>query len=288
MREGTPNMFKKIMSGFILFSSIINPTVADQPEIAITIDDLPFVGSRSGTAGDISRGHDRFMRILNTLVETKVPVTGFVIAGAIGKGQWDLLELFQKEGFQLGNHTYSHPSLNSMSADNYIANIDKADQILNPIMTSPKYFRYPYLAEARGEKKQKVYNYLAEHGYTIAPVTIDTKDYNFNAQLLAVNWRLRDQKIDGIKKRYLAYIEKQTERAEKKAQANGKAGKQILLIHSNLLNSYCLSDIIELYKQRGYRFISLEEALDKSRSPSEIAPIQAKAAASNKSAVPAG
>lgn len=265
-------MIKKIISTFILFSGIINPLFADQPEIAITIDDLPFVGSRSGSQGDVTRSHDRFMRIFDTLVASKVPVTGFVIAGAIGKGQWDLLELFQKEGFQLGNHTYSHPSLNSMPAAKYIANIDKADQILSPILTTPKYFRYPYLAESKGEKKQQVHEYLAEHGYTIAPVTIDTKDYHFNAQLLAVNWRLRDQKVEGIKKRYLAYIEKQTERAEKKTE------KQILLIHANLLNSYCLADIIELYKQRGYRFISLEEALKHDPAPSVIPPVQAKVA----------
>lgn len=277
MEEGKLEMIKKIIGSFILFSGIINGSFAEQPEIAITIDDLPFVGSRSGTPGDITRSHDRFMRIFDTLVASKVPVTGFVIAGAIGKGQWDLLELFQKEGFQLGNHTWSHPSLNSMSADKYIANIDKADQILTPIMTTPKYFRYPYLAESKGEKKQQVHNYLAEHGYTIAPVTIDTKDYHFNAQLLAVNWRLRDKKVEGIRKHYLAYIEKQTERAEKKMEKNGQAGKQILLIHANLLNSYCLGDIIELYKARGYRFISLEEALKAGPAPSVIPPVQARA-----------
>ena len=38
--------------------------------------------------------------------------------------------------------------------------------------------------------------------------------------------------------------------------------KQILLIHANLLNSYLLGDVIQLYKQNGYKFITLTEALE--------------------------
>ncbi len=41
----------------------------------------------------------------------------------------------------------------------------------------------------------------------------------------------------------------------------GSPGKQILLIHANLLNSLCLGDIINMYEEKGYKFISLEEAL---------------------------
>ena len=44
-------------------------------------------------------------------------------------------------------------------------------------------------------------------------------------------------------------------------KVNGQPAKQILLIHANLLNSYCLADILELYKKNGYKFISLADAL---------------------------
>jgi len=234
---------------------------AEQPEIAITIDDLPFVGPRNNTPGDVNRTSERFNRLMEPLVNNKIPVTGFVIAGSIGKGEWDLLEKFHEAGFQLGNHTYSHPNLNTMGTEKYINNIDKADQILSNILTTPKYFRYPYLAEGSGDKRRKVYKYLEEHGYTIAPVTIDSKDYRFNSQLLAINWKLREKNVDSVKKRYLAYIARQTENAEKMDEKSGKKTRQILLIHANLLNSFCMEDIVEYYKQRGYKFITLDEAL---------------------------
>lgn len=246
----------KIFFLFIaLFSSIC---FADEREIAITMDDLPLVASRMNTPENKQRSTERFTQIVQTFQKYKVPVIGFVIAGAIEKGQWAFLEQFRQAGFMLGNHTYSHYDLDQISAEKYIADIDRADKILTPIMTEPKYFRYPYLAEGNKTKKQKVYDYLKEHNYTIAPVTIDSKDFDFNEMLYKVPYRSRVDYIQKIKPRYLAYIWKQTLKAEKGASKNTK---QILLIHANLLNSYVLGDILEMYQKNGYKFISITEAL---------------------------
>lgn len=235
---------------------------AEDREIAITIDDLPFVASGTNTPANYKRTHDRFMAIVNFLVENQVPATGFIIGGAVASNEWSFLETFREKGFTLGNHTYTHRSLNSITAKQYIADVDKADKKLAAVMTTPKYFRFPYLAEGNGEKKKEVEAYLAEHQYTIAPVTIDSKDYEFNARLYRIAYRNREKSIPQFKKQYLAYIWKQTLRAEKSAKkVDGKPIKQILLLHANLLNSYCLGDIIEMYKKNGYKFITLEEAL---------------------------
>lgn len=249
-------MFKLLFLFTALFSSIC---FAEEKEIAITMDDLPLVASRMNTPGNRQRSTERFTQIVETFQKYQVPVVGFVIAGAIEKGQWEFLEQFRKAGFMLGNHTYSHYDLNHVSVDKYLADLDRADKKLTPIMTEPKYFRYPYLAEGNKDKKQKVYDYLKEHHYTIAPVTIDTKDFDFNAMLYKVPFRSRVNYIQKLKPRYLAYIWKQTLRAEK--NAHGKNVKQILLIHANLLNSYLLGDVLEMYQKNGYKFISLTEAL---------------------------
>lgn len=254
-------MFKKglVLASFICF---FNSNLFAENQIAITIDDLPFVGSGTSTPANFKRTQDRFMAIVNALVDNQVPATGFVIGGAVAKNEWEFLEAFRSHGFNLGNHTYTHESLNSESADKYIADIARADTRLTQVMTEPKYFRYPYLAEGKGEKKQKVLNYLAEHHYTVAPVTVDSKDYEFNAQFYRIPYRQRAQRLEQFKKRYLAFIWQQTLKAEKRAKKiDGQPTKQILLIHANLLNSLCLDDIIKLYKSNGYKFITLDEAL---------------------------
>jgi peptidoglycan/xylan/chitin deacetylase (PgdA/CDA1 family) len=268
-------MSKPVSFCLILFFFLFSLSASSHTrEIVITIDDLPFVGTTNNKPGNLQRESDRFMKIMQALVDNNVPAVGFVVAGTIERGQWQLLEQFQKAGFVIGNHTYSHNSLNSTDAKKYMDDIARADQVLAPLLSGTKYFRYPYLAEGKGSSKEQVHEFLAQNNYIIAPVTIDSKDFQFNAQLLAINWRNRDKGVIGIKRRYLDYIWKQTLRAEK--IAHDKPVKQILLIHANLLNSYCLGDIIKMYKDNGYEFVSINDALPtdtNSHQPSSIPPI---------------
>ncbi|CDZ77080.1 polysaccharide deacetylase family sporulation protein PdaB [Legionella massiliensis] len=261
---------RKLIFLCLLFSACTS--FSETREIAITIDDLPLVASKMDTPGNQQRATERFNKIIEALTENKVPATGFVIAGAIAKGQWAFLEQFRKAGFDLGNHTYSHYNLNQMSAEKYIADVARADKILTPLMTEPKYFRYPYLAEGSKASKPKVLDYLNENHYVIAPVTIDSKDFRFNEQLYHVPYRSREAYVNKLKPRYLAYIWEQTLRAEKRSK--GQPVKQILLIHANLLNSYALPDIIQMYKNNGYTFITLTEAL---KNPAPALTISASA-----------
>jgi len=230
-------------------------------QVAITIDDLPFVGSANNHPGKLRRERERFIAIMETLKEKNAPATGFVIAGTIEKDQWELLESFAQAGFTIGNHTYSHPSLNRISAESYIDNIAKADKILEPIISNPKYFRYPYLAESTGQKKQQVYDYLKEKDYIIAPVTIDSKDFKFNNQLFRIPYRQRPANLPALKKRYLTYIWKQTQRAERISAKNGEPNQHILLIHANLINAHAIGDIIDMYRQNGYTIVSLDTVM---------------------------
>lgn len=245
----------------ILLTTLSCNTFAGTREISITIDDLPLVGSKMNTPANQKRATDRFMNIIRVLKEYQVPATGFVIGRAIDKGQWEFLEEFKNAGFIIGNHTYSHGNLNVMSAEKYIADIDKADKILTPLFSDIKFFRYPYLAEGNKNNKRQVLEYLSENNYVIAPVTIDSKDFRFNEELYKIPFKQREQYVfSKMKPRYLNYIWKQTLIAEN--QSNGKSTKQILLLHSNLLNSYLLEDILKMYKDNGYKFISLAEALE--------------------------
>ncbi|KTD52467.1 polysaccharide deacetylase [Legionella rubrilucens] len=263
--------YSQFLLGLVCFSC--STLFAQVREIAITIDDLPFVGSTHNDPGRIRRENERLTKILDTLNQYKVPAACFVIAGTIEKDQWQLLEKFRNDGYLLGNHTYSHRSLNSVTAQQYTQDIERADKVLAPLLVGNKYFRYPYLAESQGEKKQQVYDFLTAHGYVIAPVTVDSKDFQFNAQFLAIHWRNRQQNLPSFKKRYLTFIWNQTLKAEARAKKRGDAdSRQILLIHANLLNSLVLKDIIEMYQKNGYKIVSLEEILSAGSLPVEVEP----------------
>lgn len=241
------NIQKLLKSLFLLL--FVNISFAQTKQIAITIDDLPFVGEYKNFHLEM---------ILNTLKEKKVPATGFIIAKEVQQDNWDMLNKFRDAGFSLGNHTYSHANLNNLSTIQSIEEIRKADKLLDSVLTKPRYFRYPYLATGHGDKKEQILCYLAQTNYHIAPVTIDSKDFAFNQRLLSVPEAGRRAYFPELKGFYLEFIREQTRQAEEKTPASQA---QILLIHANLLNAYALSDLIELFRQEGYSFISLEEAL---------------------------
>ncbi|CEK11291.1 polysaccharide deacetylase family protein [Legionella hackeliae] len=226
---------------------------AQKREIAITIDDLPFVGESKNF---------HLNMIIDTLKANEVPATGFVIAKEVTPENLKMLQKFHDAGLGLGNHTYSHINLNRVKTEAYIHEIDAADKILSPVLTEPKYFRYPYLAMSQGEKKERVLHFLGAKNYQIAPITVDSKDFLFNQILYAVPEKERRGFLSALKKCYIDFIWQQTLKAEEHSRLAHKPEQaQILLIHANLLNAYVLPDIIELYKQNGFSFISLEEAL---------------------------
>jgi peptidoglycan/xylan/chitin deacetylase (PgdA/CDA1 family) len=228
-------------------------SVAQQRTLALTIDDLPFVG-------DSKNFH--LNMIIDTLKETEVPATGFIIGREVTPQNLPVLRKFHDAGLGLGNHTLSHANLNKIGPDAYIRDIDAADKILSPVMTEPKYFRYPYLIMGDGAKKNKVLQYLDSKHYQIAPISIDSKDFIFNQLLLSVPENERRHFLTVLKPCYLDFIWQQTLKAEENRRSARKDNQaQILLIHANLLNAYVLPDIIALYKEKGFSFISLEDAL---------------------------
>jgi len=232
---------------------------AHKKEIAITIDDLPFVGEYRNF---------HLNMIMNSLKEQQVPATGFIIASEIRKDNWDALRKFRDAGFGLGNHTYSHANLNKLEVKQFIHEIKKADTIILPVMTEPKYFRYPYLAMSSGSKKNQILCYLAKNNYQVAPITIDSKDFVFNQRLLSVPEIDRRAYLNDLKPFYLDFIWQQTLKAEEHTQYHHNPDQvQILLIHANLLNAYVLPDLINYYKQNGYTFVSLEDALKTFKTP---------------------
>ena len=244
---------KKIITACIISFFIYTSAFAQKREIAITIDDLPFVGE--------SRNFHLNM-IIDSLKAAATPATGFIIASEVSPKNWNILRKFREAGLGLGNHTLTHANLNKLTPKAYMQEIDSAYKLLSPFLTEPKYFRYPYLNTGEGQKKEKILQFLNSKNYQVAPVSIDTKDFMFNQLLLAVPQNERRKFLTVLKPCYLNFIWQQTLIAEEHSRYNHKPEEaQILLIHANLLNAYALPDIINLYKQNGFSFVSLEEAL---------------------------
>lgn len=243
---------------------------ASQKKMAVTIDDLPLQGMGKYSVEQVTKTTDR---LLSKIAEMKSPVTAFVIGNKImTDGKPDprkiaMLEKWLDAGLDLGNHTYSHPSANKVSIDEYKKDILAGDQAIRNIIERKgktlKHFRYPYLQTGRSiETKTGIENFLKEHGYTIAPVTLDNGEWIFSA---AYEHAIDSSKTDMMKKigaEYVDYMKRKVEYWE--SQSEGLFGRNInhiLLMHANTLNSDYYAKLLEMFRADGYEFISVDEAL---------------------------
>lgn len=254
---------------FLLLSSAVFAQKV-QRSIAVTIDDLPVVSTRS----DLKNRQEITKKLLAHIKKAKVPAIGFVnenklyTQGKRDEAQVDLLRAWLTAGLELGNHTYSHMSLHDNSLEDYKADILKGEIITKELLKTKnlqmRYFRHPYLWTGLDiETKADLGGFLKDHDYVIAPVTIDNSDWIF-ASAYDKSFDKGDKKLmRQIGEAYVLHLETKMDYWERQTvKLFGREIKQILLLHANYINSDYFDDIAKMLKGRNYEFITLEAALN--------------------------
>jgi peptidoglycan/xylan/chitin deacetylase (PgdA/CDA1 family) len=244
----------------------VSPVVHAQApgrSVAITVDDLPQGGDCSDRAFDGVYAMNE--RLLRPFRERRIPLTGFVNAHhdkTLGADKLRrLLDLWLDAGADLGNHTYSHLDINNVPLAEYTANVALGEPILRAALAargrSLRYFRHPYLhAGPTVEIKAGLQRFLDDAGYRVAPVTLDNSDYMYAALYT------RSEHRERVRTEYIPYMESVVEFFERRAvEVAGREFPQVLLIHANALNADLMPDLLDMFRRRGYDFVTLETAL---------------------------
>jgi peptidoglycan/xylan/chitin deacetylase (PgdA/CDA1 family) len=238
--------------------------------IAITIDDLPAGGADRMTAAEIT---NMTTKLLATLRDQKIPVIGFVNERKL-YFKWDevneriaALNKWLDAGFELGNHTFAHTSLNREGLKAWEDGVIQGESVTRLLATQHhmpyRYFRHPYLDTGRDlQTRREAEAFLAERGYHIAPVTLDASDWMFAGVYDDAKKRgdaaLQQQVVNS----YLSFTTTVFEYYEKLSKdLMGYEPAQILLLHANNLEAEHIGELLELIRKRGYRFVTLEIAL---------------------------
>ena len=248
----------------LLTFAIVISLQAQPRQVAITIDDLPRGGDTPQAVGrDLASIRAMTRKLLAPL--RGVPVIGFVNAGrAPGLSQAGLqsiLKLWLDSGAALGNHTSTHPDLNSVPLKEYEADLLAGEPAITKALGHrPAYFRHPFLHAGKDvATRQGLERFLKVHGYTIAPVTLDNSDYMF----AAVYARAKDAaQAARVKREYIAYMESIFAFFEARSkEVVGRETAQTLLTHASQLNADAMPELLAMMRGRGYEFVSLETAL---------------------------
>src|SRR5579864_6730116 len=135
---------------FAFLCSVSAQAPAGGRRIAITIDDGPVVGELK----DLARFQQISAGLLGSLQAEKVPATIFINERQINvQGQRDgraaVLANWLDAGYDLGNHTYSHPSVNEVPLWQFEDNLVKGEVIIRSLMEEHGrklvWFRFPFL-----------------------------------------------------------------------------------------------------------------------------------------------
>jgi peptidoglycan/xylan/chitin deacetylase (PgdA/CDA1 family) len=240
---------------------------AETGKVALTFDDLPAL-SLFNDQPYVNYLNDMLLRGLK---RHHLPAIGFVNEGkldAIDRAQQIAnLEKWLNAGMGLGNHTFSHESPDALGAKGYIEDIARGEPVTRGLLARRhkplNWFRHPYLETGfPAEVKREINDWLAGHGYRIAPVTIDADDWEFAEPYDDAIARHDEARRLRIKQQYLRYTERTVAWCQK--ASNALFGRQIafvMLLHATRLNADSIDELSDILKRRKLKGVTLEEAM---------------------------
>lgn len=240
-----------------------------QRTVAITIDDLPAGAANSMSASEIL---EMTTKLLGTLRDQKVPAVGFVNEQKLFKlGEVDdrikALNLWLDGGFELGNHTFAHTSLNRVTLQAWEEEVIRGETVTRMLLAQHKmkmrYFRHPYLDAGRNlQTRREAEAFLSSRGYQVAPITMDAWDWMYAGVYDDARKRADTALQQQLVGSYLSYTTSVLDYYEQLSkELLGYEPKQILLLHGNWLEADHIGELLELLRKRGYQFVTLEDAL---------------------------
>lgn len=257
---------------FFCFASTLHAQNNPTRYVAITIDDLPAGSANTMTGSEIV---EMTTKLLGTLRDQKVPAIGFVNEQKLYKfGEVDdrikALSLWVDNGFELGNHTFSHASLNRVTLAAWEEEVIRGETVTRMLLAQHnmrlRFLRHPYLDAGRDlQTRREAEAFLSSRGYRIAPVTMDAWDWMYAGVYEDARKRndtaLEKQLVDS----YLSYTTTVFDYYEKLCKSMfGYEPKQVLLMHANWLEADHIGDVLDLLRKRGYQFITLDNAVSDS------------------------
>jgi peptidoglycan/xylan/chitin deacetylase (PgdA/CDA1 family) len=232
-------------------------------QIALTWDDLPAHSSMPPGETRVAIAQ----KLIDAMKQAGLPpVYGFVYGNALElePASEPVMKLWRDAGLLLGNHAWSHMNLNTATVADWEADVEKNEPVLEKYADGSDWhwLRYPFLAEGdTAEKRTAAREFLAQHGYRIAAVTMSFGDYMWNDPYARCSAK---HDGDAIAKLETSYLDAAAADADfRRAMAKALFGRDIpyvLLMHVGAFDARMLPRLLALYRSKGFHFVTLEEA----------------------------
>lgn len=251
-------MFLRILISLTAVCCLCVPTAASEKRIAFTYDD----GPRGD--GAFYSGEARTAMLIEALKAGGVEQAAFFITtkNLTDDASIQRVRDYAAAGHVIANHSHDHQWAHRTAAEDYIADIDRAETLLEEFDNRRAWFRFPYLDEGREQKKRDALrDALAERGLMSGYVTVDTFDWHMERVVGAAKENMSCIDIDGVGEIYVDMLVAAAEHFHVMAKdALGRTPAQVILLHENDLAAMFADDLARGLRAAGWEIISADEA----------------------------
>ncbi len=202
--------------------------VVGQPDRLVPIYYVDTQEKKIAISFDASWGAEKTPSLLETLRENDLKTTFFLTGFWIEKYP-DMVKEIAEEGHEIGNHTFSHPHLNSLGEEEIGKEVEKVHKMIKDLTEQEaSLFRPPF-----GEYSNKVIKVLNELEYKTIQWSVDSLDW-------------KDLSKEEITNRVVGQLH------------NGA----IVLFHNNgKYTAEALPEIIKQAEEKGYTIVPISELI---------------------------
>ena len=236
-----------------------------QKRIAFSFDDIP------RGPGAFMTVEERTPRLIAALRRSGIRQAAFFVnPGHLqrpwGPGGEARIDAYVRAGHVIANHSFSHPALSLVGAEDFLANIDQATQWLQGRRGYRPWFRYPFLDEGtRGTPDMTIRDAvrigLGRRGLLNGYVTIDSYDWYLDNLANTARREGRQMDMNALRDLYVRIIVETAEWQDRIARETlHRQPIHVLLAHETDLQTMFLPDAVRALRRRGWRIATMDEA----------------------------
>jgi peptidoglycan-N-acetylglucosamine deacetylase len=176
----------------------------------------------------------------------------------------DVLQAWYAAGNPLGNHSWSHMNLNQHSLEEFEQDVVRDEPVLIGVMKEEDWhwFRYPFLAEGDSPEKSAGFrDFLRQRGYRVAAVTMSFADYLWNEPYARCKTEGDTAAIARLEDSFLTAADQSIEYCRSLSHwLYQRDIPYVLLMHVGAFDAEMLPSLLQLYRAKGFEFVTLPEA----------------------------
>jgi len=236
------------------------PAPPAQPtrRIALTFDDAP------RDPGVALTTQERSEKLLQALASRQVTAAFFVTTQGLARNPDGHARImaYARAGHRIANHTHTHPWAHRVPVQDYLAEIDRAEALLDGFPNRRPWFRFPYLDEGRTpERTAALAAGLKERGLINGYVTVDNYDWYLDRRYQQAVSQGRSVDHQALGQLYVDLLLDAARFYDDAAVgALGRSPAHVLLLHENDLAALYVDDLIDALRDQGWQIISPDQA----------------------------